>query len=114
MPDANSYATVGDVKWRMDGSIQPGWVRMNGGTIGNGSSGATERANADAQRAYIYLWNFFRDGIARSPAARALRRCRFRRGQSDHDPVDAGLVAAGLDDMGASPAQVLQTCGASR
>lgn len=34
-----------------------GFVRANGGTIGNASSGATERANADAEALFTHLWN---------------------------------------------------------
>lgn len=33
-----------------------GWVRLNGGTIGSASSGATERANADTQTLFTLLW----------------------------------------------------------
>lgn len=33
-----------------------GWVRCNGRTLGSGSSGATERANADAQALFLHLW----------------------------------------------------------
>lgn len=36
-----------------------GWVRLNGGTIGNAGSGASERANADAHDLYVLLWNEF-------------------------------------------------------
>lgn len=34
-----------------------GFVRANGRTIGNASSGAAERANADTSALYQYLWN---------------------------------------------------------
>lgn len=33
-----------------------GWVRCNGRTLGSASSGATERANADAQALFLHLW----------------------------------------------------------
>lgn len=33
-----------------------GHVRANGRTIGDGSSGATERANADCQNLFVHLW----------------------------------------------------------
>lgn len=49
--------------------LQPGWtmflpqsgvvtgfVRMNGRTIGNATSGASERANADTANLYTYIW----------------------------------------------------------
>lgn len=36
-----------------------GWVKANGGTIGNAASGATLRANADTVNLYTVLWNDF-------------------------------------------------------
>lgn len=47
------------------GSIRPcfkltadtGWVRLNGLTIGSASSAATERANADCETLFKYLWD---------------------------------------------------------
>ncbi len=40
------------------GSTAPsGWVIYNGGTIGNGASGGTCRANADTQDLFTVLWN---------------------------------------------------------
>ena len=38
-----------------------GWVRCNGRTIGSASSGATERANADAEDLFLFLWTNFAD-----------------------------------------------------
>lgn len=47
------------------GSTAPsGWVLFNGGTIGNGSSGGTCRANADTEDLFIYLYNLFNNTIA--------------------------------------------------
>lgn len=37
--------------------VRSGFVRINGRTIGNASSGASERANADCQALFEYLWN---------------------------------------------------------
>jgi uncharacterized membrane protein YgcG len=34
-----------------------GWVRKNGGTIGNADSGAVERANADCYNLFVLYWN---------------------------------------------------------
>ena len=52
-------------KSEMVGAVQPfyrnsapsGWVRMWGLTIGNASSGATERANADTEDLFTLIWN---------------------------------------------------------
>lgn len=37
--------------------IEPGWIYMNNGTIGNASSNATNRANIDTWFLYNALWN---------------------------------------------------------
>ncbi len=40
-----------------------GFVRMNGNTIGNSGSGATERANADTEALFTWYWNNLNDTI---------------------------------------------------
>lgn len=50
----------GDVKLSYKSS-QPGWVLMNDGTIGDASSGATTRANADTKNLFITLWDHVSD-----------------------------------------------------
>lgn len=57
--DPDSVSSTGDVKWRPSSGTLSGWVRMNGRTIGSATSGANERANADAQSLYEFLWNNF-------------------------------------------------------
>ena len=57
--DPTTIASTGDLKWRLDTSTITGWVRINGLTIGNTTSGATERANADTQSLFIYIWTNF-------------------------------------------------------
>ncbi len=52
-----AIVSTGDVKWRLDAGIVPGWVRMNGRTLGGAGSGATELASATAAAAFAYLWN---------------------------------------------------------
>ena len=48
---------TGDTVWRPENSVRAGFVRLNGRTIGNASSGATERANADTAGLFSYLWS---------------------------------------------------------
>lgn len=50
-------ARTGDYKFRHDTGSHSGWVRAAGRTIGNASSGATERANADCQALFLLLWS---------------------------------------------------------
>jgi microcystin-dependent protein len=50
---------TGDLKQRLGSGSHPGFVPLNGLTIGNGTSGATGRANADTQALFEYLWGEF-------------------------------------------------------
>src|SRR6185369_6473688 len=45
--------------WMPISGSQSGFIRANGLTIGSGSSGATERANADTQDLFEWYWNNF-------------------------------------------------------
>ncbi|MDQ2079477.1 hypothetical protein RA307_04720 [Xanthobacteraceae bacterium Astr-EGSB] len=56
--DPNSVAGTGDWKFRMGAGSISGWTRANGRTIGAALSGATERANADCQAQFTYLYEF--------------------------------------------------------
>lgn len=54
-PDERLNQTA-DYKFRHGTGAHAGWVRANGRTIGSGASGATERANADCENLFLYLW----------------------------------------------------------
>lgn len=49
--------STGDAKLTLKNVADPGWVLMNDGSIGNGSSGATTRANADTQALFELVWS---------------------------------------------------------
>lgn len=55
--------TTGDVKLTYKTS-QTGWVLMDDKSIGNGSSGATGRANADTENLFVLLWDNVADAYA--------------------------------------------------
>jgi hypothetical protein len=55
--DPTTILATGDIKTTFGTGVLSGWVRGNGKTIGSAVSGATERANADCQSLFIYLWN---------------------------------------------------------
>jgi hypothetical protein len=55
--DATTVLSTGDIKVKYGTGPITGFVRANGRTIGNAVSGATERANADTQALFEYLWN---------------------------------------------------------
>lgn len=108
--DPNGVASTGDVKWRMDAAILPGWVRMNGRTIGASGSGATEFADASAAALFTFLWTTFGEGIASVVGGRGTSAAAdFSAGKQITIPTMQGLTAAGLDDMGSSPAGRMQT-----
>ena len=108
--DPNGVASTGDVKWRMDAAILPGWVRMNGRTLGAQGSGATEFADASALALFTFLWTTFPDVIASVVGGRgASATSDFSAGKQITIPSMQGFVAAGLDDMGSSPAGRMQT-----
>lgn len=54
--DATTVLATGDIKVRYSTGTLTGFVRMNGRTIGSATSGATERANADTQSLFEFLW----------------------------------------------------------
>ena len=49
--------TTGDVKLTLKPTADTGWVLMDDGTIGDASSSATTRANADTENLFTLLWN---------------------------------------------------------
>lgn len=49
-------ARTGDYKFRHGTGSHSGWVRAAGRTIGAAASGASERANADCEALFEYLW----------------------------------------------------------
>lgn len=57
--DPTTVASTGDTKYRDTAEVLTGWVKQNGLTIGSASSGATQRANNDAQNLFVYLWTNF-------------------------------------------------------
>ncbi len=55
--DPNSVMETGDMMIRYGEGLRNGFVRANGRTIGAAISGASERANSDAQALFEWLWN---------------------------------------------------------
>lgn len=57
--DSNAIAATGDFNWQPVSGTRSGWVRANARTIGSSASGGTERANADCEALFLFLWNTF-------------------------------------------------------
>ncbi len=99
--DPTTVASTGDVKWRLEESTIAGWVRVNGRTIGNASSGASERSNADTQALFIYIWQTFADAICPVLGGRGASALADFNAGKQITLLDArGRAIFGLDDMG--------------
>lgn len=103
--DPTTVFQTGDVIWLDVQGTRSGWVRDNGRTLGSASSGATERANADAEALYTWLWNNFSNTICPVSTGRGANAAAdFAANKTIQLPNKRGIIAGGLDDMGNSPA----------
>ena len=103
--DPTSIAATGDMKFRPTAETLTGWVKANGQTIGSASSGATQRANADTQNLFVYLWsNFSNDKCAVSGGRGASALADFQANKTIQLLDWRSRSPCGLDDMGASAA----------
>jgi len=84
-------------------SAPNGWVRANGRTIGNASSSATERANADTETLFAFLWNNYADAVCAVSSGRgASAAADYAANKTIALPDLRGRGLFGLDDMGNS------------
>lgn len=103
--DPTAIAQTGDTKWRPISGTLAGWVRMNNRTIGSATSGATERANADTQPLYEYLWNNFSNTLCPVQGGRGGSAASDYAANKTIGLLDMrGYGPLGLDDMGNSSA----------
>jgi hypothetical protein len=97
------------------GSDTPdGWVMLSGGTIGDPSSGATIRANADCEALFALLWNSMGNGEAPVSGGRGADAASDWAAHKTITVPDArGRVIAGKDNMSdiESPAGRITTSG---
>lgn len=107
--DPTTIFQTGDAMFLELAGTRTGWVRDNGRTIGNASSGATERANADCAALFAWYWNNFPDSICPVSGGRgATAAADFAANKTIGTLDKRGRGAIGLDDMGNSPAYRLQ------
>jgi microcystin-dependent protein len=101
--DPTTVLSTGDAKIRYGTGPLSGFVRENGLTIGNGSSGATERANADTQALFIYLYGTDPNlVVSGGRTGNALND--YNANKTIAMPDMRGRMPIGLDDMGNSAA----------
>lgn len=95
------------------GSTAPtGWIFANGLTIGNASSGATGRANADTEDLFTLLWNTFANAqLAVSGGRGASAAADYAANKTIALPDLRGRGLFGSDTMGTSAASRLTSGG---
>ena len=97
--DATTVLSTGDLKARYGTGVLSGFVRANGRTIGSATSGATERANADTQILFEYLWNADAN-LSVSTGRGATSAADWAANKTIALPDWRGRAMAFLDDMG--------------
>ncbi len=106
--DPTTVIAVGDIKTRYGTGVISGFVRLNGRTIGSATSGATERANADCQELFEYLWTADAN-LTVSTGRGATAAADWAANKTIALPDGRGRVLAAMDDMGSSAAGRLTT-----
>jgi hypothetical protein len=100
---------TGDIIIGFSPTTRAGAVRLNGGSIGSASSGATERANADTQALYVFNYNTFDNTICPVAGGRgATPEADFLANKALTLPSGRGKTLFGSDTMGASAADISQ------
>lgn len=99
--DATTVLATGDTKARYGTGTLSGFVRLNGRTIGSATSGASERANADCQELFEYLWTEDAN-LSVSTGRGASAAADWAANKTIALPDTRNSVIAGLGDMGNS------------
>ena len=101
--DATTILDTGDIKIRYGTGVLTGFVRLNGRTIGSATSGASERANADCQDLFEYLWTADAN-LTVSTGRGASANADWVANKTITLPDGRGRTIYALDDMGNSAA----------
>ena len=104
--DPDSVAQTGDIMAAFsNATARTGWVRCNGRTIGNAASSATERANADAEDLFLFLWGQDASLLLEVlPSRGASAAGDFAANKTIALPDLRGRALVGIDPMGADAA----------
>jgi hypothetical protein len=110
--DPSALIQTGNMIFRYGVGALTGYVRLNGLTLGSSTSGATERANADCQNLFQYLWSVdgtlvVSGGRGASPAADWAANKQLTL------PDWRGYALGALDDMGNSASGRISVMGAA-
>lgn len=101
--DPLTIFATGDVKAKYGTGVLSGFVRLNGRTMGSATSGASERANADAQALFEYLWTADANLVV-STGRGGSANADWVANKTITLPDFRGRIPAALDDMGNSAA----------
>lgn len=97
--DPTTILATGDIKYVYGTGVLGGFVRCNNRTIGSATSGATERANADTQALFVFLYG--QDtSLPVSGGRGASAAIDFAANKTIQLPDCRSRVIAGLGDMG--------------
>jgi microcystin-dependent protein len=101
------------VVWNYFGTTAPtGWILLDGRTIGNASSSATSRANADTADLFALLWNSLANSEAAVSTGRgASAAADYAANKTITLPDARGRILVGKDDMGGSAASRMTSGG---
>jgi hypothetical protein len=98
--DANAIFQTGDVLWLPVQGNRSGWVRCNGGTIGNSGSGADYHA-ADGQALFEHLYNTYNNTYCPVSGGRTGSALNdFNNGKTIATLDFREMMICGLSDMG--------------
>jgi hypothetical protein len=101
--DANSIFQTGDYLFVGKNGTRDGFVRCNGRTIGSATSGATERANADCEDLFTYIYNAYANGQAAVSGGRGANAAAdWAANKTIALPDHRSAAMIGFDDMGNS------------
>jgi microcystin-dependent protein len=104
---------TGDYKHTARATPPPGWVFADGRTIGGPGSGASSRANADAQALFALLWGDYPQIVLPVSGGRgASAAADFAAGKTIALPDLRGRLLLGRDDMGGAAANRVTASGA--
>jgi hypothetical protein len=106
--DPTQLIQTGNMIMRYGVGVIAGYVRLNGLTIGSATSGATERANADCQNLFQYLYGAD-PNLAVSGGRGASAAADWAANKTIAIPDWRSYAFACLDDMGNTPAGRLST-----
>lgn len=108
----SSTEPTGIVKDYVGTTAPSGYVLLSGRTIGDASSGATERANADTSDLYTLLWNSMANAEAAVSTGRgASAAADFAAHKTIALPDARGRVIVGKDNMGGTTASRITSAG---